>query len=194
MIGTAPELERLPWCFTGFSEASGRPAIGPLIALLHQLAELVGSLTDEQYTRKPVGVVPGSIGGHVRHSLDHFNALLQGLCTGTVDYDQRQRGTDVECSRQAAQQAMRQCEQQLLTIQWRHGEQPLAQSVLLTSEGPAVTVATTLDRELAFVLSHTIHHNSLIAAMVRLLGVSVADDFGYAPSTLAYQEGRPCVR
>ncbi len=194
MIAAVPELEGLPRSANGAHEAEGRPAIRPLIALLRQLADLVGALTDEQYTRKPVGVVPSSIGGHVRHSLDHVDALLGGLRTGALDYDQRQRGRDVECCRRAALEAMHRQERLLRRFQWRHGDQPLWLSVVLTSTGHPVTVTTTLDRELAFVLSHTIHHNALIAVMVKLLGGVLPNDFGYAPSTLAHQEGQPCVR
>ena len=38
----------------------------------------------------------GSIGGHVRHCLDHVAALLDGLDGGVVDYEARERGTAAE--------------------------------------------------------------------------------------------------
>jgi uncharacterized damage-inducible protein DinB len=194
MIAAVQEREGKPKSSGGTNGAARPKAVGPLVAILRQLAGLVDSLTDAQYTLKPVGVVPSSIGGHVRHSLDHIDALLGGLAGGAVNYDQRRRGTDVELCRRAALEAMRRQERQLLTGRWVPGEQPLRLSVLLTPAGPPVTVTTTLDRELAFVLSHTIHHNSLIGVMARLLGVPLPDDFGYAPSTLAHREGRLCAR
>jgi uncharacterized damage-inducible protein DinB len=55
-------------------------------------------------------------------------------------------------------------------------------------------VETTVGRELAFVLSHTVHHNALIAVMARTLGVPVPDLFGYAPSTIAHLEKAACAR
>ncbi|MBI1915349.1 MAG: DinB family protein [Planctomycetes bacterium] len=163
-------------------------AVLPLVALLRQLAELLEALTDGQYARKPVGVVSSSIGGHVRHSLDHFEALLGGLSAGAVDYDRRQRGTDVEHCRKAALEAINRLEQRLLASLWVSGSQPLRLSVLLTPDGPRVEVTTTLERELAYVLSHTTHHNALIAVMARLLGVALPSHFGYAPSTVAHRE------
>jgi hypothetical protein len=48
-------------------------------------------------------------------------------------------------------------------------------------------------RELAFVLSHTVHHNALIAIMAQTLGVPVPARFGYAPSTIAYLEKAECA-
>ena len=57
-------------------------ATGPLIRLLRQLSIVVGKLTDSQYTQKPVGVVESSVGGHVRHCLDHVRSLLLAVEPG----------------------------------------------------------------------------------------------------------------
>jgi uncharacterized damage-inducible protein DinB len=165
-----------------------------LIGILRQLAGLLASLTDEQYTRKPVGVVPSSIGGHVRHCLDHIDALLGGLPQGFLDYDARCRGTAVEQSRTAALEAMGRQEQQLLEFPWAAFPPVLRMSVLLTPDGSPVEVVTSLGRELAFVLSHTIHHNSLVSVMAKLMAVAVPADFGYAPSTIAHRDGKSCAR
>src|SRR4051794_39327799 len=89
-------------CCDTTGDESHLPAVAPLVALLRQLTELIGSMTDGQYAQKPVGLVPSSIGGHVRHSLDHLSALLNGAADGELDYDRRERGTDVERCRAAA--------------------------------------------------------------------------------------------
>ena len=170
------------------------PAVVPLVGVLRQTAALLESLTDEQYARKPVGVVPSSIGGHVRHCLDHVEALLRGAGDGLLDYDRRERGTDVERSRTAALETMRRQECQLLSFPWPEGRHPLHLSVLVSPDAPPTVVVSSLDRELAFALSHTIHHGALIAVMAKLLGVPVPPDFGYAPSTLAHGRRAECVR
>jgi uncharacterized damage-inducible protein DinB len=163
--------------------------------VLRQLAEVLRGMTDEQYRRKPVGGVSSSVGGHVRHSLDHVDALLRGVERGRVDYDRRRRGTDVETSRTAALAALARQERQLLAFPPRSEPWPLRLSALVSSALPATEVGTTVGRELAFVLSHTIHHNALIAVMAHTLGVPVPDHFGYAPSTLAHrEETAACVR
>jgi hypothetical protein len=170
------------------------PAVVPLVGVLRQTAALLGSLTDEQYALKPVGVVPSSIGGHVRHCLDHIDALLRGAGDGLLEYDRRERGTDVERSRTAALEAIRRQERQLLDFPWPNGHRPLRLSVLVSPDAPPTVVVSSLDRELAFALSHTIHHGALIAVMAKLLGVAVPADFGYAPSTLAHGRRAECVR
>ena len=170
------------------------PAVVPLVGVLRQTAALLGSLTDEQYALKPVGVVPSSIGGHVRHCLDHVEALLRGAGDGLLDYDRRERGTDVERSRAAALETIRRQERRLLDFPWPNGHRPLRLSVLVSPDAPPAVVVSSLDRELAFALSHTIHHGALIAVMAKLLGVAVPPDFGYAPSTLAHGRRAECVR
>jgi len=53
----------------------------------------------------------------------------------------------------------------------------------VTPAGEVVTGWSTLGRELAFVNSHTIHHQALIAVLLELSGVQVPDHLGLAPST-----------
>lgn len=170
------------------------PAVRPLVSLLHQLFDLVESLTPEQYARKPVGVVASSVGGHVRHNLDHVAALLRGLLTGEVNYDRRDRDTDVEHDRLAAMAEVLRLEQELIEFPWHEVPHLVRLTGLVAPDRPPVTAVTSPDRELAFVVSHTIHHNAIIGIMAKLLGAEPPADFGYAPSTVAHQRSRACAR
>lgn len=169
-------------------------AARPLVGLLRQLSDLIESLTDEQYTRAPVGVVESSVGGHVRHNLDHVEALLRGLLTGALSYDHRDRGTDVERNRAAARNEILRLERELLAFPWADVPPAVALSALVAADRPPVVAATSAEREVAFVVSHTIHHNALIRILVLSLGGTVPADFGYAPSTSIDQRRRRCVR
>jgi uncharacterized damage-inducible protein DinB len=184
-----PDLTRRSTC-----QRPQPAAVRPLIGLLHQLFDLVESLSNEQYTRKPVGVVESSVGGHVRHNLDHIDALLRGLRAGEMSYDHRDRGTDVERDRLAAMDAILRLEKDLTAFPWHEGRHLITLSALIAPDLPPVRATTSPERELAFVVSHTIHHNALIRVMVKLLGGEVSADFGYAPSTIAHQRSRACVR
>jgi uncharacterized damage-inducible protein DinB len=169
-------------------------AVRPLVGLLYQLFDLIEALTDEEYVRKPVGVVDSSIGGHVRHNLDHIAALLRGLPTGHICYDHRDRGTEVESNRGAALDAILQLERELLSFAWGTVPHRATLSALVAPDRPPVSALTSPERELAFVVSHTIHHNALIGVMVKLIGRAVPAEFGYAPSTLAHKRSRTCAR
>jgi uncharacterized damage-inducible protein DinB len=169
-------------------------AIGPLAALLDQLADLLGAATDEQYVRKPVGLVAASMGGHVRHCLDHVETVLKGAWTGVLCYDDRRRGTDVETDRHAALAAIRRLQDDLPALASTPLDVPMRLHVLVGAEGPNLAVETSLGRELAFAISHTIHHNAVVSVIAKTLGLPLPERFGYAPSTIAHAEGRRCAR
>jgi uncharacterized damage-inducible protein DinB len=169
-------------------------AVAPLVGVLRQLADLIARLTDDQYTQKPVGVVPSSVGGHIRHNLDHVGALLRGLPGGHVNYDDRDRGTAVEHDRRAALAEIDRLCDELIEYPWVTDSETLRLTALVAPDRPPAEVETSPERELAFVLSHTIHHNALIGVMARLHGVELPADFGYAPSTIAHRRSRPCAR
>jgi uncharacterized damage-inducible protein DinB len=162
-----------------------------LVAVLDQLAALVGALTDEQYTARPAGVPASTIGGHVRHNLDHMAALLGGLQAGRLDYDRRERGTAVERDRAAAVTQADRLRAELLAFPWTAAPASLPLSALVAPGLPATEVRTTPEREVVFVLSHTVHHNALIAVIARLVGADPPADLGYAPSTLAHLRTHP---
>lgn len=167
---------------------------GLLSASLQQLAAVLRTATDEQYVRKPVGVIESSIGGHVRHCLDHFEALCVGAESGELDYDHRARGTPIETDRAAALSAITGLQTRLARLDESTLPQPIRVRSVVTGEGDALETTSTVGRELVFVLSHTVHHNALIGAMCATLGIPLPERFGYAPSTLAHLNGSACAR
>jgi len=55
-----------------------------------------------------------SIGGHIRHSLDHFQSLFTGIKeNSTIEYDSRERGTDIELMPSAAESAIRELQESI---------------------------------------------------------------------------------
>lgn len=131
---TAPIPQRLAARSMGcLKDRQLPPAILGIVAVLRQLADVVRAMTDEQYRTRPVGVVSSNVGGHVRHCLDHVDALLAGVKRAAVDYDHRQRGTEVETSREAALDAICGQEQQLLAFPLGCEDRPLRLSALVGS-------------------------------------------------------------
>jgi uncharacterized damage-inducible protein DinB len=165
---------------------SARPwsAFSALADLLREMACAVSQLAPEEYTDSEVPGISGSIGGHVRHCLDHVHALERGLEHGYVDYDARHRQTVVERDREHAALALMGAAARFSTLD----EQALTRAVtvraLLARDGRQVQSASSVGRELAFVVSHTIHHNAQIALLAHRLGSSrLPPRFGLAPST-----------
>jgi len=167
----------------------------PLIGLLHQLADVVARLPDSQYTQKPVGVIDSSVGGHVRHCLDHVRSLLDSTGSGELNYDQRQLGTSIERSGRGAAEHIDELLRELEELDDDVLDHPLNLTVLLSPDDPPIRVMTSVGREMAYVLAHTVHHNALVGAMVKTLGGWLPERFGYAPSTIKNLENsRSCAR
>ncbi len=165
-----------------------------LLASLRQLADLLHAISDEQYISKPKQIAASSIGGHVRHCLDHVSALIVGMREGTVDYDRRERGSMVESCRFAAIAFLAKQMTVLSRLGKVHRQRRLRLVTIVDSALPEIELATTIGREMVFVLSHTIHHNALIAVIAQSVGAKVPERFGYAPSTIAYLESNQCAQ
>lgn len=164
----------------------------PLRDALRQLAAVVARMDDAAYLRVPEGA-GGGIGSHVRHCLDHVQALLAWAEEGVVDYDRRRRGSVVETDRTAALAAIDRLEPALARLNGGMLGARVTVRSLLSAESPPVVMDSTLGRELAYVISHTTHHNALIGWLVRTGGGDVPDRFGYAAATLAWMEASRCA-
>ena len=149
-----------------------------LLALLEQLDELLTRVDDECYRSVRAREVSGSIGGHVRHCLDHVAALAHGVRRGRIDYDARVRGTAIESRQDAARGEIARLVDGLRRMDSHSADLPVWVDV-----GGADLAPSTLGRELAFVCSHTIHHFAILALLLHDRGVRVPPRFGYAPST-----------
>ena len=154
-----------------------------LTALLEQLAAMIETLGDGQYTSQRARDVSGSIGGHVRHCLDHVAALVGGVEGGRIRYDARLRGTPVESCRQAALDAIGRLAGDLDAVAAAAPDDGVTVLVRTSPGGPELPVPSTVARELTFVASHTVHHFAIIALLLHDMGVAVPPRFGYAPST-----------
>jgi uncharacterized damage-inducible protein DinB len=144
---------------------------------------LLEQLDDEEYVAARARGISGSIGGHVRHCLDHVNALVAGAATGEVNYDSRRRDTVVERRRDAALDESRRLCDRLSDLAMLPSDVELKLWGALETEGPPIASMSTLGREVAFVVSHTIHHFAVIALLLWAMGREVPARFGYAPST-----------
>ena len=159
----------------------------PVAALeraLEELAAVVAALSPEAYRTRMFPSASGSIGEHVRHCLDHVSALVSADPSSCLSYDRRDRGTPVETDAAYALRCI-----QLLRIKVAVGrwsarlDEPICIVSTIERGGSVLTSMSTLARELAFVLNHTIHHQAMIGVLASFHGCDTPDGFGYAPST-----------
>ncbi|MEV0372898.1 DinB family protein [Streptomyces sp. NPDC050636] len=152
---------------------------------LHQVQELVGMLTDAQYAHRSCEGA-SSIGGHVRHCVDHYTAILVGVDSGTVEYDRRVRGTALETDRSVALARLGEVRSKVRGLASRPLDRPVEVISVVDPDGSVACTRSTAGRELLFVSHHAVHHVAVMVPMARTLGVNVPAQFGYAPATLAY--------
>jgi uncharacterized damage-inducible protein DinB len=150
---------------------------------LADLASVLERVSDLDYVATPPGGVSGTIGAHVRHCLDHVNAVLDPPPDGVVRYDGRRRQATLESDRRVAAAALRESAARLEALVQERADAPLVLESQVDRRGACVQVLSSLARELVFVLQHTIHHQALVALLLAGRGVAVPHTFGYAPST-----------
>lgn len=159
------------------------------IACLEQGLAFLNSLPPGRYGESCPEVFGSSIGGHMRHNVDHCAALLAGLPDGEVDYDARERNPAIEVEPQAAAGVLLKLREGFEALAETDLDQPLR--IRMDDGGGSDWSATSLRRELQFLLSHTIHHYALMVSIAARQGMqSFPEGFGVAPSTLSYQARR----
>ena len=162
---------------------SSVPPAWELWRLLDGLDSLLTELAPDVYCACFATDVSGSIGEHVRHCLDHVSALLGADASATLSYDRRQRGTAVETDPTQAVRQILQLKRGIETWSTRSLDEPIRVTSMISPAEDAVTGWSTLARELAFVVSHTIHHQAIIGLLLAVHGHEVPDRFGHSPLT-----------
>jgi uncharacterized damage-inducible protein DinB len=157
-------------------------AFRALSATLDQLAAAIRLLTTAEYTAREWRS-SGSIGAHVRHCLDHVSALEYGMVTGDVGYDHRERNTLVELDPRLGESRLRRASARFAAYGDVLLDQPVTLVTQIGTDGATIRVPSTIGRELAFVVSHTIHHSALVAVLLEHADCDVPDRLGLAPTT-----------
>ncbi len=159
------------------------------IACVEQATEFLAKLDADRYAHRHPAFFNASVGGHIRHNLDHYTNFFRGLAAGRIDYESRERNPAVEADPAAARAALQTIGTQFAALSPTDIEAGCSVRVNTDSDDasdPHQWSGSTVRRELQFLLGHAIHHHAQVAAMVRTLGIEPAEGFGMAPSTLRH--------
>ncbi len=156
-----------------------------LAVTLRGLEQVVQALTSQAYAASGIPGVTSAVGAHIRHCLDHVHAFELGVATGEIDYDHRIRGTAIEQDRELGLDALRATGWRLAALSDDLLPRPVVVHAQIDAGGRRLSVPSSLGRELAFVLSHTVHHSALVAMLVHRAGHVFPSRFGCAPATPA---------
>lgn len=153
--------------------------------MLGQMKNILFHFEENTFVEPRTYLNNSTIGQHFRHILEFYQCLSDQLSCREICYDDRKRDLNLETNIGFAHQTIDDLSSQLSLIK---GNAPLK---LIASYDPQSEqkeiMPSSVQRELAYLLDHTIHHLAIVKIMLTLEGIAVPGDFGVAPSTLRFQ-------
>lgn len=156
--------------------------ISAIIQNLERGKKLVRNLEQHQYTDNGVAPYYSSVGIHMRHVLDVFDCIFDGLPAKSINLTQRKRNEVIEKERLSGLNYFDMIIRKLQEM----GSEDLDIELEVNDDlGKGMVKAKyTLAAVLIQAHSHAIHHFASIGYIIHQLGISLPDeDFGYNPTT-----------
>ncbi|MCX8478344.1 MAG: hypothetical protein ORN56_00975 [Chitinophagales bacterium] len=150
-----------------------------------QLQQLLTELNAVDYSL-PLTILSGNtIGKHVRHIIEMYQCLLKSYDTGILDYDQRERNTEIENNKIVAIEIFHAI---LNSIENKENASLILNTYYDAFDLIPEKIQTNFHRELAFSLEHCIHHMAIIriAVEANFSYIKFSPSFGVASSTLRH--------
>jgi len=144
--------------------------------------QLLKCISDEEYSNTTIAPYYSSIGGHMRHILDVFDCVFEGLEAKDINLINRKRN---ELSENYTKNGIEYFEKILANLQTLK-PQDFNIIVNVTDDlGLGVVTANyTLSSILIQAHSHAIHHFASVGYVISQLGIQLPDeDFGFNPTT-----------
>jgi len=149
------------------------------LSLLEQTREFARQVDVKHYA---------TVGAHFRHLTDHYSLFLAHFHRGIIDYDQRERNSEIETSRDVLIMTIGQLMNALQVADVNPGSS-IRVMCSTCSQWQAKGEFSTVGRELMFLHSHATHHLALIALKLEMTGMAVDPLIGMAPSTQRHYAG-----
>lgn len=177
---------------SGCPSAAGHSTLSALVqSNVHCLLQARAALTTVPravFCGAPPSTPELRVSAHTRHILEFYQCFFEGLATGTIDYNLRKRDPILEANRSAAIEHLDEILHRLDALSGTVNDLRvrIEDAACLPEDHPGL--ATTVERELMSLASHTIHHMALIAVALRAHGLHVDPDFGKSPATMLHEK------
>lgn len=153
---------------------------------LNEIKHLFKQIEPELYTNKRDILNKATIGQHFRHILEFYLCIKNGVNCGIISYDERERNELIENNLNYSLNVIEDI------IKFLH-EITIDKKIILKASYSNSTVEptninTSLFRELAYALDHTIHHLAIIKIALINENITLDSNFGVAPSTVRYRK------
>ncbi len=149
---------------------------------LHRGIQLLNCISDDEYNNATIAPYYSSIGVHMRHILDVFDCVFDGLESGSINLINRKRN---ELAENYTQHGIAYYEEILQRLKLLENAD-FNKIVMVTDDlGLGIVSANyTLGGILIQAHSHAIHHFASVGYVISQLGITLPDiDFGFNPTT-----------
>ena len=155
------------------------------VSIFQQLNYLIVQLSDDEYSLPLDLLSSNTVAKHIRHVLELYDEMINGLESGVVNYDARKRNLLIEHNREYAIGFMQDLEQRLQAIK---EDAPIQVVASYTEKCSSLLINTTISREFTYNIEHAIHHMAIIQICVKQYWnhIHLDKNFGVAFSTQAY--------
>lgn len=156
--------------------------------ILDQLAEVVHQIDDVHFSQPVEALSMSTVGQHIRHTLEFFVCLEQGINSGLVNYDKRPHDKLAETDKSVALEVIDSIRRFVKAHD--HGKALRLEVGYGLREEEFIPIDTNFSRELVYNIEHAVHHMALIKIGVREAApyVQLPPNFGIAASTVRYKE------
>ena len=156
--------------------------------ILGQLADVVHQMDEKDFCRPSPTLSQSTVGQHLRHTVEFFICLEQGVEKGLVNYDKRNHDKLIESDKFIALAAIDRIRE---FVSNQHTDHPLQLEVGYDcNNDDCQTISTNYQRELTYNIEHAVHHMAIMKIGIREVAayVTLSTDFGVAVSTIRYKE------
>jgi len=127
------------------------------------------------------------IGKHVRHIVDHFLVFRDGLASGCIDYNQRNRESEMERNIFIACNALDDLKNWIALTDQLDEDRPITIISEVSCEKIVnVKINSFVMRELHYVAYHSIHHLAYCTLLAQQHDITLDPSIGIAPGTATY--------
>ncbi len=149
---------------------------------LNNAIALLKAIDTTVYQDDSVGPYYSSIGSHIRHTLDFFECIVNGLDSNNIDLTARKRDELLSSDKELAIKYIYKLQEILLSYVGVNTDYLI--HVTDDMGRGKVTVSYTLESILSHANSHAVHHYATIGYILDHLGIELKiPGFGYNPTT-----------
>ncbi|MCB1176608.1 MAG: hypothetical protein KDK36_03410 [Leptospiraceae bacterium] len=154
--------------------------------LFENLVAILETMEEREFTGKLKVLNETSISSHSRHIYEFGECIISHNQGDILCYDERKRDLNLENSLSITLEKFYNIIQSLYTFNNNYN---LKVKHFLGQAGEFITNSN-MERELLFVLDHTIHHMAIIRIGLdtELPWIDIPKNFGFTPSTIRYND------